>query len=755
MFEPQQKIHQINNMEHGAARLEAIAEAVKDADEAGQHYWRLYFRYQYITESTIHGDNFKGMVCFPEYLRIFDEHPELQDDMYHDVMWAFKWLIGNLDDYYQIPLDEVMHYFEEFRKRSQQYGFSLRTYYMKLTTFWLEVNPEEAFKAYENFKRFPRNRNSDCEACELNYEMKIELARNHPEQALKIAEPILQHQKHCAEIPHVTYANLARYYFLHENFSETAYYANLCYELIQGKPEFLREAGWLLEIYSRIDSNQGWKLFKYSLEHFMKCHNPMMKMLFARGAWRLLETISGELEFVHSPLLGVLPLKPSGDGWNTRELADFFYETAKEISQKLDSRNQRNHFLPLLEQELPVFDEEQAFAEVANSVHGLVKKSQTTIAVFLNQKVSPEELEQRIQNLETISHSRDENACYASVATEEVPLDFILSEAESAPPLEEAPIQGMEQEQLLELLESPCCYALMTELSGTPQKCYYAVMKFISAVFPEMNGIVNMTALKAYPSGWVRFAGTYEDGISPHDLYSLFLGGSQERNEVWGITVGLTAYGFRELEFMGADTENFEAFASILDRTAALCISRNQLPDENLCITACRNEDTQEEHEIFWQNPKMAFQDAPPDSIAVSAKQNTPFGVLNLHRLPHPETIELPRPRSERNRLARLAEQTYPVLQKAAEQPFEKALIQLVVPCEDNAEYDFDLLWAELQPGRKKAVWLESSELAPEYQKGGEIEILPENIFDWRFQPSGTEDLFTPEEAWLLEEELP
>ncbi len=754
MFTPQQIIHQINNMEHGAARLETIAQAVKDADDAAQHYWRLYFRYQYIKESTIHGDNFKGMICFPEYLRIFDEHPELQDDMYHDMMWAFKWLIGNLDDYYQIPLAEVNHYFEEFKKRSQQYGFSLRTYYMKLTTFWLEIHPEEAFRAYENFKRYPRNRNSDCEACELNYEMKIALAQNNPEQALKIAEPILQHEKHCAEIPHVTYASLARYYFLQKNFSEAAYYANLCNALIQGKQEFLREAGWLLEIYSCIDNNQGWRLFKYSLENFMNCHNPMMKMLFSRGAWRLLETISGEMQFVHSPLLGVLPVKPSGDGWHVRELADFFYQTAKEISQKLDDRNQRNYFLPLLEQELPKFDEKQVFTESMKSVHGLVKKSQTAIAVFLKQKVSAEELEQRIQNLETLSYSRDENACYISVSSEEIPLDFVISEAKSAPPLEEAPIQGMEQEELLALLKSPCCYALMTELSGTPLKSYHAVMKFLSSLFPELSGIVNMTALKAYPSGWVNFAGTYEDGISPHDLYSLFLGGSQKKNEVWGITIGLAACGFRELEFVGADTENFQAFADILDRTAAMCISRNHLPDENLCITVCRSEKTQEQYHIFWQNPETAFRELPPDSVAVSEKEDVLFGVLNLHHLPNLETIELPVLHSERNRIARLAEKTYPLLQKAMEQPFTQALIRLMIPCDEDAEYDFDLLWAKIQPDSQKAVWLESSELASAYQEGDETEIQPENIFDWRFQPAESEELFTPQEAWLLQEEL-
>ena len=71
MFDPQQRIHEMNQMEHGTARLDLIAQAMKEADDENQHYWRLYFRYQYIKESTMHDDNFKGLLCFPEYLKNF------------------------------------------------------------------------------------------------------------------------------------------------------------------------------------------------------------------------------------------------------------------------------------------------------------------------------------------------------------------------------------------------------------------------------------------------------------------------------------------------------------------------------------------------------------------------------------------------------------------------------------------------------------------------------------------------------------
>lgn len=742
-------------MEHGSARLETIAQAVKEADDENQHYWRLYFRYQYIIESTMHGDNFKGLLCFPEYLKIFDEHPEYEEDVYHDVMWAFKWLIGYLDDYYQISLEEVRHYFEEFRKRSEKYGFSLRTYYMKQASFWLDIDREKTDVAYANFEHYPRSKNSDCEACELNFSMKVHLMRNDEKKALEIIQPVLRHEKKCGEIPHVTYAYLAEYYFQHGNPSEALYYANLCNNLIQGKPEFLRETGKLLEIYSVLDGNQGWKLLKYSLTHFMQCRNPKMKMLFARGAWRLMQSISAEQEFVHSPLLGVLPVAPSGDGWAVRELCDFFYETAHDISEKLDRRNEIDFYVPALNAPLPEYDAEAVFAESVKSVRGLIRKSQTTIAVFLNQEISQDELQQRIQNAEILYSSRDENACYASVRTEEAVLDLMLSAEASAPPLEEAPVQGMEEEQIHSLLESPGCCVLATELSGTPQKAYHSLMKLISALFPEMNGIINLTALKAYPAEWVRFAGTYENAVSPHDLYSLFLGGSQEQNEVWGITVGLTAYGFRELEFMGADTENFGTFAGILDTVSAGCLERNYLPDENQVISGCQNADTQEEYDIFWQNPETAFKNAPPDSIAVSSRQNVPFGVLNLHTIPELEKTELPFSRISGRRRIELAEETLPLFQNALKKPYAKAVARIIISSGKDHDWETEPLWTEVMPDGK-LVLLESSETVPEYQEGTavEAEISEETIYDWRIQTAEENGMISPEDAYLLEEEL-
>ncbi|MBR7083830.1 MAG: DUF4026 domain-containing protein, partial [Oscillospiraceae bacterium] len=504
------------------------------------------------------------------------------------------------------------------------------------------VNPELAFTYYEQFLKYPRNRNSDCEACELNYTMKVLLAKHDEKQALEVIQPVLQHQKRCAEIPHVTYAILAKYYFQQEKFSEAAYYTNLCEELIRNKSEFLREIGTLLEIYSVMDINAGWKLFKYSLELFMNCRNPVMRLCFARGAYRLMQTLSEQMEFVKSPLMSVLPITHSEEGWSSKAVKQYFYEIAKDISQKLDERNQIAHYIPLLEAKLPEYNEEKALQENRKSIHGLVHKSQTIIAIFSNKKTSMEELEQFIQNstVEILSDSHDETSHYISLKVNENILDCVLAPNVEIPPVETHFIHGMEEAQIQGLLNSECCCILALELVGNPQDAYQAMMHFLKEVFPDMKGIINLTAQKAYPAEWVKFAGTYENAVSPHDLYSIYLSGNEESGEVWGSTVGLNALGIRELEFINANTENFGAFAAILDKTAACCVERNSLPDEKETITYCW--DDNKNLEIFWENTETALKTAIPEGIAVSMEREYPTGILNLHQLPYIEELEAP-----------------------------------------------------------------------------------------------------------------
>ena len=166
MFDANQYLEKIREMEHGSARLDTIADAIREADNASAHNWRIYFRYHFIKESIFHDDCFKAIIRFPELLQIYDEHPELQEDYEDDVMIAFKWTLENSFDFYQISKAEIEKYFEEFKKRCEKCGVSLRVYHMKRTKYLLKVDMEEAQREYKLFHRSPRHndRFSDCQA---------------------------------------------------------------------------------------------------------------------------------------------------------------------------------------------------------------------------------------------------------------------------------------------------------------------------------------------------------------------------------------------------------------------------------------------------------------------------------------------------------------------------------------------------------------------------------------------------------------
>ena len=98
------------------------------------------------------------------------------------------------------------------------------------------------------------------------------------------------------------------------------------------------------------------------------------------------------------------------------------------------------------------------------SVHGLVHKSQTMIAIFSDKKISMDELEQTIQNstIEMLSKSRDENSYYLSLKAEENALECILAPDVDTPPVEVRFNRGWRKNRFRSLLESACCCILST-----------------------------------------------------------------------------------------------------------------------------------------------------------------------------------------------------------------------------------------------------------------------------------------------------
>ena len=157
MFSADVHIRTIGEAPHGTERLNAIAEAIREADEAGAHSWRFHFRFQNIQESIFYDDAFKAILCFPELLKIYDDHPELEDEYADDMLLAFKWIIENAWDFHQVSREQIERNFEEYKRRCEYYGVSLRVYHMKKCNYLRMVDLEACKREYEAFKACKRD----------------------------------------------------------------------------------------------------------------------------------------------------------------------------------------------------------------------------------------------------------------------------------------------------------------------------------------------------------------------------------------------------------------------------------------------------------------------------------------------------------------------------------------------------------------------------------------------------------------------
>ncbi|MDE6005341.1 MAG: hypothetical protein K2G88_08155, partial [Oscillospiraceae bacterium] len=632
-----------------------------------------------------------------------------------------------------------------------------------------------AQEAYEKFHKFPRTANSDCLACEMNFDMECALELDDEKKALKIAKPILEGKRTCAEIPHVTYAELAKYYIYHGNLDEALYYANLCERLILGESVFLEELGNLLEVYSVVNSQHGWNVFKHAISEFVNCKNPVMKLVFARGAYRVLKACAEQTEFLINSNLKALPVPKSKNGWETKAVCDYFYQIAKDMSEKLDTRNGNRYYQDLLETEFVKQDNKLDNKNISRKpLHGIVKKENTVFITALpempeNDNIIIERIKKAEKDIEILKCDADEKEIYISAKYEDKIHEMhLISMTDKIDLSYMHPVYDMSDEAFESIINSNNRYILVTELNGQAQDAYHVYMEVLSIAFPDMLGVINLLARKAYPANWVKYAGMFANAVSPVDVYGFDIPGSEDGSNICIITIGLCALGMREIELIGANKDNFGYFVEMVSYTAYQCVANDMLPDEKQVITSFYEND--KEYEITWEIPKKVLSKLPEDYLAVRSIE-TPSGELMPAMLILKETgnspainpvfenldnLYYPNLRSDFYRNIRLAKESFPIFENALSRKFERGAVRLEIELEEEQQEEFDygieLVWAEVkQVGDSYMACLtEEFESLPNYHIGDEIVITQENISSWVIQFAEDEKFISQEEAYLL-----
>ncbi|MDE6729905.1 MAG: hypothetical protein K2J71_03920, partial [Oscillospiraceae bacterium] len=344
------------------------------------------------------------------------------------------------------------------------------------------------------------------------------------------------------------------------------------------------------------------------------------------------------------------------------------------------------------------------------------------------------------------------------------------------------PSSQMTEEQIQAVLESPAQYLLITEIPGDAMTAYHIYMEIINILFPELLGVVNLHARKAYPPEFVRFTGMFAHAVEPYDVFGIYITGTEDGADTFMTTCGLCTLGMRELEMIGANAENFGYFANMLDYTAARCVERDLLPDAGEIISDfaefSQESETMKNYQITWDTPEHVMPGLPEDSLAVGFQREVPSAVLILTETGTAPAIapvfadldEIHYPSTNRyfHRKIALAKETFGLFRDALAHGFEKAAVRLELDLDDygyyeseayqncdeddEPDYSIELVWADLKRDGDtvRAYVTEEFPTLPDCHAGDEIEFTEENTASWALILPDGEDVITQEEAYLL-----
>ena len=130
---------------------------------------------------------------------LFEKYPEYHDTFKDELMWAFKWILGSAEDFYQISLKQITDIYRQYGEYCDKFNYNKRSYYRHLwcllDTFQIRRFPlissvEEAHKrmmhcSIDNLSEPKSGEIDDLTSYTLFVERNIEKRKNGEEVTLK------------------------------------------------------------------------------------------------------------------------------------------------------------------------------------------------------------------------------------------------------------------------------------------------------------------------------------------------------------------------------------------------------------------------------------------------------------------------------------------------------------------------------------------------------------------------------------------
>lgn len=357
VFDGDVLIKKIHLQNHGKPRIEMLKDAIVKADQAGDSYWRMYMRFDYITEQYFHGDAAKCIPVVQELESVFKENPAAVeryegDDLGKEAyLMAVELGVDTIACLPQVSLEEWDKLLDEYYKLIKQFGMKERSYYWQVFWKWLYIDLNKAEEVFKKIWETEPDSRFDCEACEHSYAARLYLEMGQKEKADTYAEKIEKDllDKTCEGAQANIWSFYLKYALYNKDIQMARPYARKLYRKHNKDQGDLEDMGQVLQYYAYKNTARGLKLFKERIEWTKGMWNQRSKFYFYTGSWALFKELAKDNNTINIDLSKkAFELWKEEGIYETAVLADWFYKKALEIAESFDNRNGSSYYTEYL-----------------------------------------------------------------------------------------------------------------------------------------------------------------------------------------------------------------------------------------------------------------------------------------------------------------------------------------------------------------------------------------------------------------------
>ncbi|WP_061293772.1 hypothetical protein [Herbidospora cretacea] len=287
-------VDRAQSLPYGEAKTTLLETALQRAEATGDRSLVWAVRME-LTEAYQYGaEHAKAFAAFARCLADHDAEPGgFGDWSLHNVLWHFKWIVGDLRRFPEVPLARTHQMLDDMERRYRESGNGMHAVYAARCAHAAHLGDFAlADDLYHRWTTTPRDILSDCEGCDPTSKAFYLTLRGRDEEAVELAEPVLRGELTCHVQPQSILTTLLPAYLRTGRFAEAAHAHRVAYRAMRGDANEVEEIAthlWFCAVSGNLA--RGLEIFTRERPLLEKAPSPGAAMWFAAAGALLLRLL--------------------------------------------------------------------------------------------------------------------------------------------------------------------------------------------------------------------------------------------------------------------------------------------------------------------------------------------------------------------------------------------------------------------------------------------------------------------------------